>query len=345
MRVFITGGAGLLGRAIAEHLIERGYEVALTDIIAETDVPHTTYAVCNILDYDSVRENLRGCDAVVHMAAVRNPIDQPGHVVYQINTAGTFNVFEAAAKEGIRRIVQASSINAMGCAWNIGEFAPHYLPVDEDHPLATSDPYSFSKQQIEEIGGYFWRRDGISSVAFRFPGIYRAEMHHTPQSIERRHAMREFLDSFALLSQEERDQQIEQVRLHCMAFRSARRLEYPDGGWKIPPYDGIDDRLAQAYTMDRFNLWALLDVRDAALAVEQALTATFDGAHPLFVNDTHNSLDYDTQSLIRMFFPEVPRQKHPVEGSAALVSVKRAHDLIGFEPQYSVHGDRNVENS
>ncbi|HYO89537.1 MAG TPA: NAD(P)-dependent oxidoreductase, partial [Candidatus Limnocylindrales bacterium] len=132
MRVFLTGGAGMIGRAVAAHLLARGHSVHMINIAAETDAPFTTYAPCDITDYESVFAQMRGCDAVVHMAAVRNAMRAPGHEVYRGNTAGTFNTFEAAAKHGIGRVVQASSINALGCAWAIGDWTPLYLPVDED---------------------------------------------------------------------------------------------------------------------------------------------------------------------------------------------------------------------
>jgi UDP-glucose 4-epimerase len=171
MRVLITGGAGLIGRAVAAHLTARGGDVHLIDILPEVDIPNVTYAPCDIMDFNGLREQVRGCDAVVHMAALKNPFFGEAQDVYRINVAGTFNLFEACAREGIRRVVQASSINAIGCMWGTGDFNPQYLPVDEDHPSVTSDSYSFSKRQIEDIGDFYWRRDGISSVALRFPGV------------------------------------------------------------------------------------------------------------------------------------------------------------------------------
>ena len=54
------------------------------------------------------------------------------------------------------------------------------FPIDEDHPTYTTDPYSFSKQVIEDIGAYFWRREGISSVFLRFPAVYDMDEGKTP---------------------------------------------------------------------------------------------------------------------------------------------------------------------
>jgi hypothetical protein len=336
MRVLITGAAGLIGRAITTRLLENGYEVRLIDLAADPGLPN--YTVCDIMDFEAVRAQAHDCDAVVHMAALRSPFYAPGPEVYRINVLGTFNVFEAAAKEGIRRVVQASSINAIGCAWNIGDFTPSYLPVDEDHPSETNDPYSFSKEQIESIGAYYWRREGISSTALRFPGVYSAATRSNPQRLERRQAMREFLDTFASLPADEQQRQIAVVRVACLKFRGERNLEYPNEKWVLPPVEGIDERLAQAYIFDRYNLWASIDERDAALSVELSLTAQFDGSHPLFVNDTHNSLEYDSRALAGLFFPEPTDWKQDITGSESLFSIRRARELIGFEPQHSWYG-------
>jgi nucleoside-diphosphate-sugar epimerase len=344
MRIFITGGAGLIGRAIAGRLLEGGHEVYLTDLAAETDVPNTTYAVCDILDFNAVQEQMRGCEAVVHMAALRSPMLGTGQDVFRINTVGTFNVFEAAAKEGIRRIVQASSINAIGCAYNVGDFSPRYLPVDEDHPLFTNDAYSFSKQQVEEIGAYYWRRERISSVAFRFPGVYPPEWINNPQHHERQTTMRQFLDRFAALSEAEQRRLVAEVREHALAYRTARNMEYPVQTWNTTPPEGIDPALWRAYTFDRFNLWTAISVLDAAIAIENALLAEYEGSHPLFVNNTENMVDYPSRKLAEWFFPEVTEYKTALEGTEALVSINRARQLIGFEPQYALNGQPHAEN-
>ncbi|MBK8136760.1 MAG: NAD(P)-dependent oxidoreductase [Chloroflexi bacterium] len=338
MRVLITGGAGLIGKAITSYLQERGWDIHIIDVAVDPELPGATYSVCDILDFDGVRAQMHGCDAVVHMAALRNPYYAPGQDVYRVNTAGTFNVFEAAAREGIRRVVQASSINAIGCMWNTTDFSPRYLPIDEDHPGVTTDPYSFSKQQIEEIGAYYWRRDGISSTALRFPGITEAKAYRSPQYWERRSRTRSYLDEFAALPDAERDALLAEVRRQSLAWRAGRPMEYPAKSAGIPPADNLETFVWRAYTFDRANLWASMDERDAAQAVEKSLTADFSGAHTMFVNDSHNWLDYETNALARLFFADVREWKRPLTGSESLVSIERARNIIGFEPRYSAHG-------
>jgi hypothetical protein len=96
-----------------------------------------------------------------------------------------------------------------------------------------------------------------------------------------------------------------------------------------------DDPLFWTYVFDRYNFWAWVDERDAAQSLVKSVTAEYEGAHALFVNDHANSLDYDAGTLARIFFPDVPL-KSDLSRSASLVSIERARALIGFEPEHSV---------
>jgi nucleoside-diphosphate-sugar epimerase len=86
----------------------------------------------------------------------------------------------------------------------------------------------------------------------------------------------------------------------------------------------------------RPNFWAFVDERDSAQAIEKGLTADREGSHVLFINDAHNWLLYDTEKLLSVMFPEVTGRKRPIRGSDSLVSIDKARDLIGFEPEHSV---------
>jgi nucleoside-diphosphate-sugar epimerase len=77
---------------------------------------------------------MRGCDQVVHLAALASPVVGRPEEVFRVNAEGTFNVFQAAAEAGIRRVVQASSINALGLYYGVRTTDPLYFPVDEAAP-------------------------------------------------------------------------------------------------------------------------------------------------------------------------------------------------------------------
>ena len=338
MRVLITGGVGHIGRAVAECLLEHGCEVRIIDLAPETDIPGVDYAVCDIMDYEGLRSQIDECEAVVHMAALRSPSLGPAQDIFSINVSGTFNLFEAVADAEIKRVVQASSINAIGCAWNLTDFSPRYLPVDEKHPRSTNDPYSFSKQLIEDIGDYYWRRDGIVSVAMRYPAVHSPEFRESDRFVAYRQSMIEMLDELQGQSEAQRQQRLNDVRQQALEYRSTRPLEYDPDRKGSPFQTDTVELLWRAYTFDRFNLWAYIDVRDAALAVKQALFADIEGSHAVFVNADHNSLGYDSQVLASLFFPDVTGFVKPLINADTLVSIDRVRSLIGFEPKYSLNG-------
>src|SRR5262249_43171714 len=85
---------------------------------------------------------------------------RPPEAVFGNNAMGQFHVFEAAARLGIRRVVSASSFAAYGMSFPDRPFAPDYLPLDEDHPLAPQDPYGLSKAVGEQIAAAYAGRGG-----------------------------------------------------------------------------------------------------------------------------------------------------------------------------------------
>jgi len=331
-RVLITGGDGRVGRAVTKRFVEQGWDVRVIGILADAQIEGAEYVQCDIEDYPKLQQQVHGCHAIVHLAAIPSPTIVPRQDMYRINTAGTFNVFEAADAEGVGRIVQASSINAIGCAWNLKELDAKYLPIDEDHPSVTSDPYSFSKKIVEEIGDYYWRRSGISSVALRLPAVHNEKHISSKSFLQDREQMQHLLNTFAQLPEDERKTRMENARKLVLEFRGQRRMEYPHKGqWEVQP----EDWLANAYHGGRYNFWAYIDDRDAAQAAEKSLTADYEGSHTLFVNNDQNWTGYSSQSLASMFFPDVPL-KHDLQGADTLVSIEKAKTLIGFKPEYSI---------
>lgn len=341
MKVMVTGGAGHIGKSTIERLLHNGWEVRALDRMPDVTIEGAEYVACDILDYDSLREHMRGCDKVIHLAAIPSPRSAPGHEVYQVNVAGTFNVFEAAAAEGIRRVVQASSINAIGNGYNLTDMPIQYFPVDENHPPFTTDAYSFSKQTIEDIGAYYWRREGISSIALRFPWVYPRTFPQSDMRRQRDAIAIQSLDELTAQPESEQRARLDDVRRRVLDYRQQRHTEFGHG--KVaPPFPAqTDDPLWFAYYVDRFNFWVSLDERDAAQALEKGLTADYEGSHPLFANAAHNFFNYDSETLLRLFFPDVTERKQSIPGASSLVSIDRARSLIGFEPEFPLHGGQS----
>lgn len=169
--VVVTGAAGKLGRAVVAHLTASGIPVVTVDRQAAPDVAHT-------LAIDApgpLRPIVRGARAVIHLAAMPNPRTGPGHTIFTTNTAATYAVLEAAAEEGVPRVVTASSGAILGIAWGPHRLSPKYVPIDEQHPVQPQDGYALSKQADEATCAMFHRSTGLSVAALRFPRVLTAE--------------------------------------------------------------------------------------------------------------------------------------------------------------------------
>lgn len=336
MRVLVTGGTGRVGRAATARLVEHGWDVRVIGRREGIEIPGAEYASCNVTDYETLREQMRGCDAVVHLAAIAGPGGAPAPELFRVNALGTFHVFAAAEAEGIRRVVQASSINAHGGVFGNTDLHVEYLPIDEEHPTFTTDAYSFSKNVVESIGDYYLRRSGISSLALRLPYVrdqHRAKDERHREGLRR---TRELIDAFAAQPEAERRPRLEAIRRIALELRAKRPFDYWPEGQRPARPENVEDPLFWVYNGARFDLWACVDERDSAQAIDKGLTAEFDGSHVLYITDCHNTLDYDAEALARLFFPEVAARTQPLEGGASLIRIDKARALIGYEPEHPV---------
>lgn len=174
MKIVVTGGSGLVGRYVVNELLGK-HEVIIFDRRdpGRTDV---SFIQGDVLNIEDTRRALEGADAVIHLAAIPNPLNDPGEVIMHVNTIGTYVVHQAASEAGVRRVVQASSDSSYGFVFREREFSPDYLPLDEAHPQKPQDPYGLSKLIGEEIGRGFTRRCGIETLFMRICFVWFPEM-------------------------------------------------------------------------------------------------------------------------------------------------------------------------
>jgi len=326
MHILVTGGMGEIGRPTAKTLLEHGHQVRVLDLAIKKPIEGAECVEGDVTDFASLAPAMEGIDGVIHLAAVRHPGLAPEHTIFHINVAGTFNVFRAAADAGVRRVVCASSINALG--YNFGIKFPEgqlrYFPIDEAHPTYTTDVYSFSKGMIEEVGAYFWRREGISSAFLRFPAVYDTQAEGpTILMAFVSECYRQTAEVMAL-PEPKRSRRVASIVADFKRRAAAR--EWEEGfNWSFP------DAVAM---FGRSNFWTSLDVRDAAQAAEKGLLADFEGSHALYISDSHNFVGIPTRELAEVWFPDVTEWKRSVEGTESLVSIEAARSLIGFEPAF-----------
>ena len=140
MKVLVTGSRGKVGRALCPRLAAAGYDVRATDLALPTwdrvdPGEPEDYWQADLTDAGAAYALARDCDAIVHTAAIPQPIHNPPHVVFGNNIMSTFNVLEAAIAAGVRRFVNFSSETVPGFIFAERPFEPDYLPIDEEHPF------------------------------------------------------------------------------------------------------------------------------------------------------------------------------------------------------------------
>src|SRR5258706_8893659 len=168
MRIAVTGGNGDMGRNLIPYLLEQNHTVVSIDrALPDANMPGVNFIIADARDFGQVVASIRGCDALIHLAAIRAPVNHPDPVVYADNTLSSYNALSAAATLGIKRVSMASSINAIGGAFSRSP-RYDYFPIDEKHPTYSEDPYSLSKWVLEQQGDAFARRyEGMSIASLR----------------------------------------------------------------------------------------------------------------------------------------------------------------------------------
>lgn len=161
-RVLVTGADGFIGSHLTEALVRAGYDV-------RAFVFYNSFGSCGWLDECSsdvagrfevfagdirdphgVREALRGCDVVLHLAAlIAIPYSYHSPDSYlDTNIRGTLNVLQAARELELKRVIHTSTSEVYGTA--------RFVPITEDHPLQPQSPYSATKIAADQIALSFY---------------------------------------------------------------------------------------------------------------------------------------------------------------------------------------------
>lgn len=178
MRIAVTGSSGKLGKVAMAALREAGHRVTGFDIISSVYGDDTVRLDC--ADFGAVMGALSGVDtaarrfdAVLHLAGIPKPGATTDEAAFRINVMGTYNVFSAAARLGIGRVVWASSETILGLPF---AEPPRFAPIDETHPLLPNWSYALGKRMGETMADEFARwHPAMAIVSLRFSNVYVAE--------------------------------------------------------------------------------------------------------------------------------------------------------------------------
>lgn len=151
MKVLVTGATGFIGSQLTAELIRRGYQVRVlrrpnSKTLMLDGLP-VEQVYGDVLQPESVRRAVEGCDWVFHVAALASYWRAQREQVYAVNVQGTRIVMDACLRAGVGRVVHTSSAAAIGVPRN-GRPADEENPFD---PLSASFAYADSKYRAEEV--------------------------------------------------------------------------------------------------------------------------------------------------------------------------------------------------
>lgn len=158
MKILVTGGTGYIGSHTCVELLQKGYEVVVFDNLYNSKIDvvdkiekitgkKITFYKADMLDKESMRPVFaeHKFDAVIHFAglkAVGESVEKP-LLYYKNNIAGTINLCEMMNEYGCKKIIFSSSATVYG--------SPETVPITEDFPLSTTNPYGSTKLMLEGI--------------------------------------------------------------------------------------------------------------------------------------------------------------------------------------------------
>jgi nucleoside-diphosphate-sugar epimerase len=182
--VIVTGGSGKAGSATIRELLKHGHQVMNLDTVApaeplchfmKTDLNDLGQAIDGLRlltgTIDRRRTSIGEPSAVIHLAGIPAPGLAPDATVFQNNMMSTYNVFSAAIRAGIKRVVWASSETIYGLPFS--RTPPVFAPVTEEHPLAPETGYALAKTLCEKMASEMnrWHPE-TGFVALRISNIF-----------------------------------------------------------------------------------------------------------------------------------------------------------------------------
>jgi nucleoside-diphosphate-sugar epimerase len=172
MKTLVTGGAGFIGSHLVRRLVADGHDVTVLDDLSTgrlaniEDVDVRATLVGDVRAFGVCCDAVHGCDVVFHLAAlgsVPRSVTDP-LTTHDVNVTGTLNVLEAARRDGVERIIYASSSSVYGDQG--GE------PKHEHMCCEPTSPYGVSKLAAERYVSAFAKTHGMETISLRYFNVY-----------------------------------------------------------------------------------------------------------------------------------------------------------------------------
>ena len=159
-KIVLTGAAGRLGSYLRGPLCKFADELVSTDLADSIDNLNVNerYQKADLSKLDEVEALMDGADMVVHFGAIAD--EAPFDDILSSNIIGAYNVWEAAYRHGVKRVVYASSIHAVGM-----HKRQDFIGIDAPH--APDSFYGLAKCFAEDLGKMYWDKRGIEAVCLR----------------------------------------------------------------------------------------------------------------------------------------------------------------------------------
>ena len=171
MRTVVTGARGKVGRAVVAELLAHDHAVIATDqsppVFERDEAGAAPYVRADLRDAGAALQVIGGAEAVVHCAAIPDPMRDVATAVFANNLIAAFNVVEACVRWQVPRLVKLSPEAVPGMSFAQRPFDPLYFPIDEDHPIRPQDPYALAKHFAEQLCDAAVRRSDLRCISIR----------------------------------------------------------------------------------------------------------------------------------------------------------------------------------
>src|SRR5579859_6089318 len=162
-RILMTGAAGGIGTSLRRLLPPIYPDLLLSDLKAPSDLAaNDTFKAADLADMAQVEAICEGVDGILHFGGYS--VEGPWDAILQSNIIGGYNLFEAAYRKGVKRIVFASSNHAVG-------FYPRHHRIGTDVTTRPDSRYGVSKAFGEALGALYADKHGLSVLCIRIGNV------------------------------------------------------------------------------------------------------------------------------------------------------------------------------